>query len=1040
MLKIHLAQILFSNSYYDTPNDCLEEPSPDLQPDESLGNLREEKEISNFLLLSKQNYISHITNKINSIASWSAQRSADVLVFPEYSIPINLLPDLKNYSIANDMHIIAGTHRVRLDDYSNSIYDQIGLAAKYITNGTAISPIFCPDGSTKASFKMRKSKWETNLVTPDSQQINTISIQKNGSSINFAVVPCIDCLHTEVLGKLVQSKTPNNMVHLIICPSCSPSITPFKQVGSVASLDDIVFSYANAATYGGSFFNIPENWKSYLKGFETDNEIKNDMEAVLELKVDPSKFFLKRGSINATPSCYHPNTFPIIYQDSSEWIKKFNQISAEIIESVENNDTEFSIEWLDDYLSEHGSAISPILKVNLDYLRHKLLPLFDGQIDAVKDLLDFVNIEEIPDTSYLYGDLIDRALNTLSKVIIESNDCPIDKALKSISALKKQQNKYPKVQTILESNSKNENIQNKISPIGDPNIIDSFQNRGNDLDILRDLFKRKEVRLIAITGAIGIGKSSFIEAFFKKVLTDWEIVRIKVGADTGFPRILADLGYIVGLSLNVDSLSYCNERLFKTKVIKTLKEYFNKSKRVLIIDDLHQLLIQRKSKDFKQLKLFIDEIISIAPIVGGKIIFLSSQFLPDLWLRQKGIAHHSLKSINSKYITRIIEFHMRKLQLFPEESSPSIPQKVLDLISGHPMSAKLFVEAIDSSEDKDFSHIISDIKTVRKYITKELIKKIHINDEDRNLLKQFSVFRFPVLFTALQEVTEFKKTKEQLLDLANRCILNFDGNRIEMHEAIRQHFLEQVDRQELEELHLKAVSYFKYLIELNKLVPHKDPTVYCEFAHHLSQTRKILEYQDIKSIIISEIKPSARKIYKNFHDYERALQIYRLINNIIPHDIEVIAYIGRCYARLKHWGECDEAFNKAVLAAKKEGSPYWWIYRDWGHMKARFGFYSEALELFDKASDGHLKDCSIISSKAYMHWRQGMNVKAKELFEEALEINDMHEYTLLYYSKLLENEGDNEYAEILLNRLDDIGESDINFVPTEFDIEDDFDD
>ena len=98
MLKIHLAQIHYNNAYYEPPVDHLEEPVLYMPNDTPLGHLREIEDINHFLTESKELYLAHIKKKINSIVEWSGTRGADIIVFPEYSIPCQLLPDLKGLS------------------------------------------------------------------------------------------------------------------------------------------------------------------------------------------------------------------------------------------------------------------------------------------------------------------------------------------------------------------------------------------------------------------------------------------------------------------------------------------------------------------------------------------------------------------------------------------------------------------------------------------------------------------------------------------------------------------------------------------------------------------------------------------------------------------------------------------------------------------------------------------------------------------------------------------------------------------------------
>jgi tetratricopeptide (TPR) repeat protein len=1042
MLRVHLAQIFFKPAYYDPPNDYIEEPSPYSDSATALGRLRSEDIIQSFLLDSKSLYLEHIRRKLVGITSWSVAHGANVIVYPEYSVPYQALPDLQNLSKKHSVVIVAGTHKVKASDDAKRIYAAIGLGETFVRAGCAIAPVFLSDGSVKAATKLRKSKWEPNLrVGSEAPEIYFTDC--GGIPLHFSVIPCIDCLHPEIVGRIFSSSESHPQ--LIICPSLSPSTEPFKSIGHISALQEVLFAYANTAIYGGTFFNLPAHWHPYLQGNTIDaNHLSAECEAILELEVDQHMFFMKRGSVKTAPQCYRPVMYPIVYSKMSEWLPEFDQLYSDIIEFLEAPDIDSAIEWLDSYLAEQAQNMPQPVKQNMTFLRHSVLPLFDENMNTVKKLMYLVRLDGKTDSSLLlFGKLTNDALALLSKFVVDADNKFVDTTLECIRALKRHQTLLPLIPPSADSSQDQAQIQGPIIKTGftgTENLIESFQGRGNDLDIMRDIFPRTDTIMTVITGAIGIGKSSFVNSLFRKVLTDWEVIRIKVPSDTKFPRILADIAYSIGIPLDIDSLSYCSTKVFEQKVIKVLREFYKCTRRVLVVDDLHQLLAQRNARDFKQLKLFMDRVRSTKEFVGGRIILISSQWLPDNWIRQERIFHYKLKRLPHRFIRRIIEYHMRKSQALTGEQSPDIPQSMIDLVDGHPLSARLLVEAL---KDQDFRQLSDGVglAKIHGYIAKELLKYVRVERDDETLLSKFSIFRVPILLDHLSNVDSFKGQQEKLMDLANRCVLGFDGTHLEMHESIRRHFLSKIDSKDaLEGYHLSALHYYQTLYKSDAVTFRKDPTVLAELAHHLSQSNQVTELKDIRSLVISEVKPSARKIYREYHDYRKALHLYRLIHEVVPDDIEVTAYLGRCYGRLQHWHDSDKAFEEAICTAQQKNVSYGWIYRDWGHIRARFGYDSIALDHFARASELLPYDPSIKASIAYMYWRQGDSEEAaRSLFEEALALNNMHEYTLKFYSRFLDSLGEYEDAEILRNRLYEIEESILVVEPTEYEIEDDFD-
>ncbi len=573
---------------------------------------------------------------------------------------------------------------------------------------------------------------------------------------------------------------------------------------------------------------------------------------------------------------------------------------------------------------------------------------------------------------------------------------------------------------------------------GEAEIIESFQNRGFDLDQVRNFLANPENRIVIITGAIGIGKSSFINWMFKKQFRDWDVLRIYIAKEARAPRLLSEIAYLIGSPLDIDSLSTVTRNVFRQIVKKVFTTFFQKQKRALVIDDLHDILRSGTARDYKQLSIMIEEAASCKQHIGGRVFIVSSQWLPWKWLNQNGIAHLPLKRIKDKYTRRIIEFHMRRCNLIHDESIPEPPQDLIDLVKGHPLSAKIVVDAL---QEKDFNKLLSDLKVeeITGYVANALLKHISLSEEEKGCLQLLSIFRKPI------ELNIFKKVSEPDLEniineLSGRCILSFDGKYIEMHEAVRRFFVKSITKEKTSDFHRIAANYYQYKYEFQIDFINKNPSIAAEFVHHLSLSEQIDKARDLKILIIEEIKPTARKYYRDFKQYDKAFELYKLLQKIVPDDVEVLAYIGRCNARLGHWASCDEAFDSAIQIARKTGQQVWWLYRDWGHIKARYNYFDEAKDYFDRASMNRPNGPSIQSSLAYMHWRQNEHEKARELFEKVITDCPYHKYTLTFYSRFLDETGEYEYANSLKERLYHL-ENDYEYrQPIEYDIDEEYDD
>jgi len=318
LLRTHLAQVYFNPAFYESGVDYLAEPALLGDNDTPVAKLRALAAIEGLLAALRSEMIQHIRRKLISLTEWSGSNGAHLLSFPEYSVPVELLTELSTLAKKYQMVVIAGTHRVPSGEQAQNTYRDLGISKIVAPLGSAIAPVLLPNGQAAVFNKLRRSKWESNLGIPTIDQ-HTLPIECRGIRFRLAVVPCIDSLHIDVLGKLWGDSEPPN---LIVCPSLSPSTQPFAAVGELAALKEAQYLFVNSAEHGGTSVAVATNLRPYLRGPGMGQlAVPAQVEAILSCDLDPGNIHLKRGSIEGSVSCTNPFTYPIIYLENSDWFR-----------------------------------------------------------------------------------------------------------------------------------------------------------------------------------------------------------------------------------------------------------------------------------------------------------------------------------------------------------------------------------------------------------------------------------------------------------------------------------------------------------------------------------------------------------------------------------------------------------------------------------------------------------------------------------------------------------------------------------------------
>ncbi|MFW6016598.1 MAG: hypothetical protein ACOCRK_09180, partial [bacterium] len=189
-IKVGIAQIYAHPSFNDKVLSALAEP---VITDEkiSLSSL----ELGDIGFDIRENiqtkYNKYFKKKLECILEYFNGKEIDILIFPEYTIPPEALKLLYDYSIQNNIIIVAGSHTV-LKKYEN-IYTDIklhGINLEITSENSdvrkSIAPIFIGESdNTQYIEKITQSSWEVH--NPSGSKWDLIKFNINNRKINVAI-------------------------------------------------------------------------------------------------------------------------------------------------------------------------------------------------------------------------------------------------------------------------------------------------------------------------------------------------------------------------------------------------------------------------------------------------------------------------------------------------------------------------------------------------------------------------------------------------------------------------------------------------------------------------------------------------------------------------------------------------------------------------------------------------------------------------------------------------------------------------------------
>lgn len=1023
MVRAALAQIFYKPAIVEQSVDHLEEPGL-VQGGASAASLLQSlsppksSDLHHLQVQIREDYITYFTHKLREIIRQVCQiHQPDLLVFPEYAVPYACLPMLRDMARNHGMTIVAGSHSVLPS--AEAYYAQAGLDLDpACLRGASVAPVFFPDGSADYQVKHNRSIFEVTMqAQPEAPFRRFHSVTRDGEPYSFYVVICADALYTETVGNLdLTRRDAADQNLMVLTVACSTSTEGFQELSGQLARREVPMLICNASRFGGSGIHLPPSVRQRFTNPPGQSScLEPENESVFLLDFLPASYFVKRGVLD-TDVRGSWTVCPVFYGEKPSWHRDYIQTLRDMEQSLDSGSAADAADAADVLLTLQESQLPPRLEAAFRNFSAQAVT-FCGDTAACLLPLRCVLLPLNSTQAYLRRE-IQTALHFLVEVDSDAESL--------ITALMNQRKAYPveehiSIQPILPS------AVTKPAPTREDDL--RFWDRGNYMNDLIAAITNPAVRLILISGAYGIGKSSLTSITFRRNLPNWTVKPISLTPTTRFSMVLEYLANAIGHPLKADTLTRSSKNALRPILERFCKSLLAKDGQAVVVDQMESILLGQQGKDHTLMTLFRDAVCGLKS-GQGKVIFLSDvRFSQEIFPDHPAIKRIVVGRIpEDGYVQKILEYEIRRRKLLSPGKVPEIPPRLYTLINGHPLTAKLCVEVMDRRGIQSLEDISLD--QVQEEVIQQLMEKICLDHLETQLMHLLSVFRTLIEVPRLKQhlPEEYRRLLEKNMDkLYASSFISAGENTLEVTAVFRSYYYDQIPPEKKDALHGYALNYY---VELHQELTQRhqfSAQVYAEIAYHLTQLGRMRELRRYLPGNLNTLKQLAKVLYQRDKNYPMALQLYQILFEAYPEDIEVLSYLGRCYARHGNWEMVTEYFTRAVDAAQRQGEYTWYLYRDWGHMYVRYYMEAEAVEKFAEArvrllrETGLTDDAGILAAEGFLAERNHDLAGAAEKYESALSFNSAHEFTITNYANLLRRQGKAAEAAALEQRLLDAG-------------------
>lgn len=553
-------------------------------------------------------------------------------------------------------------------------------------------------------------------------------------------------------------------------------------------------------------------------------------------------------------------------------------------------------------------------------------------------------------------------------------------------------------------------------PTPDYEYEGGFVGRKKDIEQVKKLLLGDLHRVISITGAGGVGKTSLAIRVLDNIL-----IKNKGKFD-----------YIIWLSAKDKKLSY----LGIEDIEPTLKDYEELLDKILEVtgftDDIEELSLKEKESNVNlildmcsKMLIVIDNLETITDERIKNFILDCHPNVKILITSRKGLGQvnriHELKELTEEeaiHLFRLIcrDKKLDKLATLPDKSIKKYVKKVFY----YPLAIKWLIGQV--AKGKRINDIINSISDDTSDITKFCFEQIYnnLNPNSQKVLCTLSCFEeapsYGVLnFVAEIDTKDFDDAIEELImvslviqeqfidsqdNLVTKFVLlpltrGFVNNQLDKNPSLRRSIQERYGKvKQTTETATKAKNQFTY---------------------SFSNMGAVTDEEKVATILLQNAKQKYQDGY-----YDAAKSDYKKAQKIAPDFPTVYRNWSIMEVQEHHLVESDKLIQKAIELDPSDAQNWY----TWGRINMKNNDMDVALKNYSKAYCLNDQDLYIINALGYTKCRLGLYEEANELFEKGLAIaikQNSKKNEIIYRTSLADN----------LRRWSEVYKVDKNFGMTE---------